>query len=169
MSQFRSLCFEALEARRLLSRTHVVPHARPAMMASPLVLDGTLTVENKATTTTMNLDGSTTTSVPVAGQLGTLGEVHGVWTESVDTYGDPTGPDTLQLHDAKGTFLVAFNEQNAGREHRLAGGAVDYAVAQRVYDGTGAYARASESGSIELTTNSARTVVQSMTLNTQTK
>jgi len=138
-------------------------------MASPLALDGTLTVDNKASTTTMNLDGSTTTLVKVAGQLGTLGEVHGVWTESVDTYGDPTGPDTLQLHDAKGTFIVAFNEQNAGREHRLAGGAVDYAVAQRVYDGTGAYAPASESGSIELTTNSARTVVQSMTLNTQTK
>jgi len=169
MSHVRSLCFEALEARKLLSRTHIVPHARPAMIATPLVLDGTLIVDSKASTTTMNVDGSTTTLVPVAGQLGTLGEVHGAWTETVDTYGDPTGPDTLQLHDAKGTFIVAFNEQNAGREHHLASGAVDYAVAQGVHDGTGAYARASESGSIELITNSARTVIQSMTLNTQTK
>ncbi len=169
MSHFRALSFEALEARKLLSRVHIVAHTRPAVSATPLVLDGTLTVANNAATTSMNDDGSTTTSVPVAGQLGTLGKVHGVWEESTDEYGDPIEPDTLELHDAKGTVVVAFNGQNVGRGHHLAGGAVNYDVAQRVLDGAGAYTRAPESGSIELTTNSARTLVQSMTLNTQTK
>jgi len=46
-------------------------------------------------------------------------------------------------------------------------GAVSYEHPQRIYGGTGAYARASESGSIELTTNAARTEVVSMTLHTQ--
>ena len=78
MKHVHSLRFESLEARQLLSRDrHVhaaVAHAlRPA--ATPVVLNGTLTVDNNpnATTTTTNEDGSMTTSVPVAGQLGAWG------------------------------------------------------------------------------------------------
>ena len=77
MKHVHSLRFETLEARQLLSRAHVhaaVAHAaRPA--ATPVVLNGTLNVDNNpnATTTTTNEDGSMTTSVPVAGQLGALG------------------------------------------------------------------------------------------------
>ena len=94
MSHVRSLCFEALEERKLLSRGHIVAHAKHAAVATPLVLNGTLTVDNKATTTSMDDQGDTTTSIPVAGQLGTLGEVRGIWNESADSEGDYLGPDT---------------------------------------------------------------------------
>ena len=46
-------------------------------------------------------------------------------------------------------------------------GAVSYEHPQIVLGGDGAYARASESGTIELTTNAARTEIVSMTLHTQ--
>ena len=51
---------------------------------------------------------------------------------------------------------------------RSAGGAVYYQHPQHVSGGTRAYTRARENGSIELTTNTARTVVESMTLISQT-
>jgi len=171
MKHVRSLRFEALEARQLLSRAHVhaaVSHAaRPA--ATPVVLNGTLTVDNNpsATTTTQNEDGSMTTSVPVAGQLGALGQVHGIWNETVDSFGDYEGPDTLTLHDSNGALVVAFNNASSTPADVKVRGAVSYEHPQRIYGGTGAYARASESGSIELTTNAARTEVVSMTLHTQ--
>ncbi|MGZ3413134.1 MAG: hypothetical protein ACXWNX_04910, partial [Isosphaeraceae bacterium] len=157
MKHVHSLRFETLEARQLLSRAHVhaaVAHAaRP--VATPVVLNGTLTVDNNpnATTTTTNEDGSITTSVPVAGQLGALGEVHGIWDETVDSFGDYEGPDTPTLHDSKGTFAIAFNNENSPRADVKVRGAVSYEHPQIIYGGTGAYARASESGSIELTTN----------------
>jgi hypothetical protein len=169
MKHVHSLRFETLEARQLLSRAHVaVAHAaRPP--ATPVVLNGTLTVDNNpsATTTTMNEDGSMTTSVPVAGQLGALGQVHGIWNETVDSFGDYEGPDTLTLHDSKGTFAVAFDNENSPRADVKVRGAFSYEHLQMVYGGNGAYARASESGSIELTTNAARTEIVSMTLHSQ--
>ena len=64
-----SLRFETLEARQLLSMTHVaVAHAVRA--ARPFVLNGTLTVDNNpdASSTIRNGEGFMTTSVPVAGQ-----------------------------------------------------------------------------------------------------
>ncbi len=166
MSHVRSLCFDALEERKLLSRGHVVAHAKNAVVATALVLNGTLTVNNRGTTTQMDEQGNTTTSTPVSGQLGVLGEVHGIWNESADSDGDYVGPDTLQLHNATGSFIVAFNANNPGQLHRIAGGAVYYEHPQHIAAGTGAYARVEESGSIELTTNKARTVVESMTLST---
>jgi hypothetical protein len=171
MKHVHSLRFESLEARQLLSRAHVhvaVAHAlRPP--ATPVVLNGTLNVDNNpnATTTTTNEDGSMTTSVPVAGQLGALGEVHGIWDESVDSFGDYEGPDTLTLHDSNGALVVAFNNASSTPADVKVRGAVSYEHPQMVYGGTGAYARASESGSIELTTNAARTQIVSMTLHTQ--
>ena len=167
MSHVRSLCFDALEERKLLSAGHIVAHPKHAVVATPLVLNGTLAVDSKGTTTSMDEQGDTTTSTPVAGQLGTLGKVRGVWNESADSEGDYLGPDTLQLHNAKGSFTVAFNADNPGQLHRIAGGGVYYEHPQLVSGGARAYARAKESGSIELTTNTVRTVVESMTITTQ--
>jgi hypothetical protein len=168
MRHVRSLCFEALEQRKLLSRGHIVAHAKHAVVATALVLNGTLTVNSKGTTVNMDELGNTTTSTPVSGQLGALGAVRGIWNESADSEGDYVGPDTLQLHNSKGSFNVTFNADNPGQLHRIAGGGVYYEHPQHVSGGMRAYARAKESGSIELTTNPARTVVESMTLSTQT-
>jgi len=169
MKHVRSLRFETLETRQLLSRAHVaVAHAARAAAVS-LVLNGTLSVDNNphATSMTTNVDGSTTTSVRVSGQLGNVGQVRGVWNETVDQFGDYQGPDTLILRDAKGSFDVAFNDQNSKPTHAKARGAVSYEHAQTVPGGNGAYARATESGSIEVTTNAARTQIVSLTLQTQ--
>ena len=108
MSRVHSLGFEALESRELLSRAHPAiahaakDHARPAAVGAPLVLSGTLTVNNRAATTNQNLDGGYTNSVPVSGQLSGLGQVSGVWYESTDSYGDYLGPDTITLHARRG-------------------------------------------------------------------
>ncbi len=167
MSRVHSPRFEFLEGRTLLSNGHAaLNHAAPAV-AAPLALDGTLTVDNRTPTTTMNEDGSTTTSVPVAGRLGTLGVVRGVWNETVNEYGDYMGPDTLRLHAPNGGFVVAFNNQSAGPAHAAGRGNVYYEHPQRVEDAIGAFTGDSESGSIELYTNHARTSVVSIKLSTQ--
>jgi hypothetical protein len=171
MSHVRPLVFDALEPRVLLSKGHVaVAHAVPAVAAAPLVLNGSLAVDNNANaaSTTMNTDGSTTTSVPVAGRLGAWGEVRGVWNKTVDAFGAPTGLDTLRLHNSKGAFIVAFNGQQPVRAQPTAHRAVYYQHPQRLNLGTGAYVGASESGTIKLITDPARTVVQSMTLASRT-
>ena len=149
---------------------HAAPvhaHGAPAVVATPLVLSGTLAVDTSAATTSTNPDGSSTTTVPVAGELATVGEVHGLWSESVDAYGDYMGPDTLGLHTPNGAFVVVFNNSSPGPAHRAANGAVYYEHPQRLFDGVGAYAGASESGTIELFTNHARSSIVSLTLNSQ--
>ncbi len=165
MTHAHSLRFETLEARQLLSITHVaVAHAARAA-APPFILNGTLTLDNNpdASSTIRNAEGFMTTSVPVAGQLGMLGQVHGIWEETVDAHGDYEAPDELILRDSKGSFVVAFTQP----AHTKAPGGVSYERAQVVLGGTGAYARASERGSIEVTTNAARTQVVSLTLQTR--
>ena len=163
MNRLRSLFFDALEDRKLLSRAHIIAHTRPAVAATPLVLNGTLTVNNKATTTTMDEQDDTTTTTPVAGQLGSLGEVRGTWSETDDQFGDYMGPDMLRLHDAKGTFVVAFNEQKTDAINRLAGGAQESVHPELASGGAGAYAHARGSGTIGLTTNATRKVVNTIT------
>ncbi len=168
MKHVHSLRFESLEGRQLLSAGHAgAAHATRAAAVS-LVLDGTLTVDNNPNdmTETTNVDDSTTTSVPVAGTFGALGKVHGVWNETVDEFGDYEGPDTIVLRNAKGAFGVAFNNQNAKSTNPKARGATSYDHPQQVLGGNGAYARATESGTIELTTNPARTQVVKLTLQT---
>jgi hypothetical protein len=168
MKRVHSLRFETLEGRQMLSTVHpaIAHHARAAGIS--LVLNGTLMVDNNpnAMLQTSNIDGSTTTSIPISGQLGTVGKVRGVWEETADQFGDYEGPDTLILHDAKGSFGVTFNNQNARPMQAKAHGAVTYQHAQTVPGGNGAYARATESGTIELTTNAARSKVVSLTLQT---
>ena len=85
----------------------------------------------------------------------------------MDSFGDYEGPDTLILHASNGALVVAFNNENSPRAGVKVGGAISYKHAQMFYGGDGAYARASESGTIELTTNAARTEIVSMTLHTQ--
>jgi hypothetical protein len=170
MSYARSLVFESLEERKLLSKAHVaVAHDTPAAVKTPLVLTGTLTVDNKAASTTMNVDGSTTTSIPVSGQIGALGEVHGIWDESADQYGDYEGPDTIQLRGAKGTVVIAFSNATPGSAYHNGNGSVSYQHPQIFESGTRAYARSTESGSIALTTNAAHHSIASMTLATTSK
>jgi hypothetical protein len=167
MRHGRPLVFESLEEKRLLSASHVAAHARPAVAATPLVLTGTLKVDNNAATTSEDDEGDVMIATPVAGQLGSLGEVHGTWNTAEDEFGDYLGPDTLQLHTAKGSIDVQFNEQDIDSVHHVAKGPSETIDPQLASDGTRAYARTRESGTIELTTNPARTDVVSLTLTTQ--
>jgi len=170
MRHVRSLFFESLEARKLLSKAHVsIAHAKPAVVATPIVLSGTLTVDNKATTTTMNPDSSMTTSIPVSGQLSTLGQVRGTWDETSDQYGDYEGPDTIQLRSSKGTIVIAFSNASHVPVSDTGRGSVSYQHPQLLEGGTRAYSRATESGSIVLTTNAARTSIENMMLTTTSK
>jgi hypothetical protein len=168
MNHVRSISFEALEARELLSRGHIPAQSKPAVAVTPLAINGTLKINNNGTKTSTDAQGNLTVSTPVSGQLGAMGKVRGMWNESSDSEGDYIGPDTLQLHNAKGSFVVAFNADNPGQLHPIAGGGANYEHIQRIVSGAHAYAGVKESGSIELTTNSARTVVESMTITTVT-
>jgi hypothetical protein len=163
MTHVHSLRFEALEARQLLSTADVA--VADAAAAPALVLNGTLTVDNNpgASSTIRNGQGLKTTSVKVAGQLGTLGQVHGDWDETVNAHGVSVAPDELILRDSKGSFVVAFTQP----AHAKARGGVSYLRAQVVLGGAGAFARATERGSIEVTANAARTQVVSLTLQTR--
>jgi hypothetical protein len=172
MKRVHSLRFETLEGRLMLSTAHpAVAHAAHVSRAAAvsLVLNGSLTVDNNpdAATSTTNVDGSTTTSLPVSGELSGLGRVRGIWNETLDEFGDYEGPDSLILRDAKGAFGVAFNNQNSTPANAKTHGAITFDHSQKVLGGTGAYARASESGSIEVTTNAAQTEVVSLTLQTR--
>ena len=170
MSYARFLVFESLEERKLLSNAHVTAaHAKPAAVRTPLVLSGTLTVDSKAASTTMNEDGSTTTSIPVSGQIAALGKVHGMWDENADQYGDYEGPDTIQLRGAKGMVVIAFSNANPGPANHNVNGSVSYQHPQIFDGGTKAYSRGAESGSIVLTTNAAHNSIASMTLTTTNK
>jgi hypothetical protein len=170
MKRAHSLQFEALEGRELLSGAHAAAHAAHAARAKahpaaagPLTFNGTLTVNNKQAMTDTNLDGGYTTSVPVSGQLSGVGAVHGVWYESTDQFGDYLGPDTITLRGSQGSFTIAFSNATSGPAHKN-GSAVYYQHAQKFDGGSGAYAGASESGSIDLNENAAHTAVVSVTL-----
>jgi hypothetical protein len=142
----------------------IARHAKHAIATTTIVLNGTLTVDNKAASTSMDVEGDTTTSIPVAGQLGALDEVHGNRQETVDSLGDYMGPDTIQLRNSCGTFVIQFNEQRIKAVHHLAGGGVEHVDPQIGSQGTGAYAGARESGTIELAGNAAHTQIESLTL-----
>jgi hypothetical protein len=169
MRRGRFLCIESLEQRRLLSRAHLAAHVKPAIATTALVLTGNLAVDNHDSTTTEDEQGDVMTSTPVAGQLGAIGEVRGVWNTATDQFGDYIGPDSLRLRTANGSFVVQFSEQNTAAVHHLKGGAIESVHPQLASDGTGAYARTREKGTIELATNAARTVVGSITLTSQGK
>ncbi len=169
MSRSRSFQVEILEEKVLLSGAHVGhPLQGASSTTTPLVVDGTLNVSYKSTTSTMNIDGTSTITAPVSGKLGSLGLVRGIWNESKDNYGNLVGLDTLRLTGSKGTFALAFNNNNPGPGHATGHGGVYYVHAQHFVLGTKAYAHASESGSIVLTTNAKKSEVVSLTLQTAT-
>ena len=168
MRHHHSPRFEPLEARNLQSKVHVAAaHPAAAAAAAPVAIVGTLTVSKTGKTSVMNGDGSWTTSVPVSGDLGAVGEVKGDWNQTVDAYGDYEAPDVLRLSNAKGTVYLVFNSQSAGPMQKVGTGTIEKEHAQKLYSGTGAYAKATESGTIEVVSNSAQTVVKSLTLDSQ--
>jgi hypothetical protein len=175
MSRVHSLHFEALETSELLSGAHPAAahaariQAKPAVAATPLVVDGTLTVNNHAALSNENLDGGTTTSVPLTGQLGALGKVSGVWYESTDAYGDYLGPDTITIHDSQGTFTLAFSDATSGPAHRTGKHSVYYEHGLQIEGGTGAHAGDTGSGTLDLNMNAAHTLVASITLDAHSK
>ena len=125
MRHTRSLCFDSLEERKLLSRATSGPHARPAVTATSLVLTGTLRVQNKAAKTSMDPQGDVMTSTPVAGQLGTLGQVPRYLERnfrSVRRLPRPRYPATSYV---PGILHVAFSEQKTDSVAHLAGGATE--------------------------------------------
>jgi hypothetical protein len=166
MKRVPSLRFDLLEARELLSTAHATAHAARAA-AAPLVLNGTLTVDAQAAQPVSNVDGSSKVSIPVVGKLGTLGPVHGYWDVSFDSLGNRMEPETLGLRDAKGTFTLEFKNQNPSSSKARTHGPLSYVHPQLLTDGTGAYARATERGTVELTSNATRTQVVSLTLHTK--
>ena len=166
MRHARSLGFDALEARKLLTAAHAVARraAAHAVARTPVAVSGTLAVDLKGETSVMNQDSGSTVSVPVSGQLGALGEVRGYWNETVDQFGEDEGPGTLLVRNAEGSLLIVLNNNVEARPHKDADGTISYDYSQRLYSGSGAYAHATESGWVVTTTNAAKTQVQSLTL-----
>ncbi len=175
MSQRHSLHFEALETRELLSTVHAArahAAARPrahhaAVAAIPLVLNGTLTLNSKQAVSSPNLSGGMTLSVPVSGQLGSLGVVHGTWYESSDSMGNYSGPDMINLRSSQGSFTVSFNNGTPGPAHSSGNGTVYYQHTQHAGSGTGAFTGQKETGTIDTNMNHAHTTVESITLSTK--
>jgi hypothetical protein len=167
MRHVRSLEFDGLEARKLLSKAHhPVAHVVHAEVAVPIVLNGTLTVNNKAATTDTDGFGGETVSTPVTGTLSGVGQVRGFWQENLGSFGDFQGANVLMLHNRQGTINVTFGSITPKSGQKTAHGAIFTNIAQHVTSGSLAYARATESGTIALSTNAARTLVGTMTLNT---
>jgi hypothetical protein len=165
----RSLRFECLEARKLLTAAHVAA-AHPAAVAkpdTPIVLTGTLDVNLNEASNVENDDSSETTTVPVVGRLGSLGKVTGIWSHTLDQYGDYEGPDTLVLKSSlrKGSFTINFDDNNTGLTAQSVGKNVsDYQHAQKLASGTGSFAKVSENGSIELMLNTDQDTYKSLVL-----
>ena len=167
MKRDHALGFDALETRKLLTKVHVAAaHPATAVAATPVVITGTLTVNMKAATSILNGDSSTTSSAPVSGRLGSYGKVQGTWNETVDAFGAYEGPDWVQLQskNPKGSFIIAFNNNNPGSPTPIGHGTGMYQHAQHLYNGTGAFAKATESGSIEVLENTKTKDVESLVL-----
>ncbi len=168
MRHGRPLDFDALEARKLLTKAHPAVHSVPAVIITPVALNGTLTVDNKAASSSMDAYGDSTTTIPVSGTISTLGAVKGVWNESEDSTGNYLAPDTLKLRNAQGAIVITFNSAVKSKVHRLTPTTLGYDVAQRLYAGTRAYTKDSESGTLEMITNNAQNAVKNITLTSST-
>lgn len=162
MRRDHSLRFEALEGRQLLAAAHVATVVPP----TPVTIDGTLTVNVNDSSQIQNLDGSWTTTVPVSGTLDGLGKVKGNWQTSIDQFGNYDGPDTIQLSTKtpKGSFTIAFNNKNPGKPTKVSPALGFYQHGQQLRSGTGAFAHATEAGSIELMDNLKKGDVTSLVL-----
>jgi hypothetical protein len=161
MKRDRPLRFEALESRQLLATAHT-----PALPSIPISIDGTLSVNVNHSTQMQDANGGFTTSVPISGQLGTLGKVTGTWTTSINSYGAYEGPDTLQLQTKgpKGSVVIAFNNLNLSKPTKVSPGLGFYQHGQHLVGASGVEARATENGSIELMVNAKKGSVTSLVL-----
>lgn len=168
MKHVRSLSFEALETRQLLSTGQLAGAVTTPTASPSLGLNGTLRVSYGPQESSLirNLDGSLTRTVAVAGHLGSLGKVHGTWSESVDMFGNYDGADTLLVGNSKGSVVITFFNQNPSWASTKRRQAVSFEHTQQILVGTKAYAGASEAGTIVLTTRPWRTRIFSMTLRT---
>jgi hypothetical protein len=171
MRHARSLGFDDLEARKLLTAKvghHLAAHSEPAIafppaeVAIPLTLDGTLTANVKAATIVTDSYGDQTTVTPVSGVLAGVGAVRGTWNESANVEQQYLGPDSIQLHNAKGSFVLAFDATALGQGEQTPQGTVYPGAALQFAHGAGAYAKLSVSGFIQENTNARATVVESL-------
>ncbi len=171
MRHVRSLGFDDLEGRQLLSRvhhlalhTHPLPASSIATPGASLALSGTLSANTRASTVTYDSLGDQTTVTRVSGVLSGVGLVHGIWNESVDINQKYLGPDSIQLHSARGSFVITFDATTLGQGQSTPQGTVYNGAVQHLVNGKGLYAGASETGFIQENTNARHTVVQSLTL-----
>ena len=130
MRHVHPLGFDDLEARKLMTKAHA--------KVVPLVFEGTLAVDRKDASSTMDAYGDTDRTTPVSGVLIGVGKVKGTWVEGSDYYGDPIGTDTIQLKDPQGSFTVTFDPTKLGKEHPVPGGEAFAGIPQSVRGGSGA-------------------------------
>jgi hypothetical protein len=173
MRHARPLGFDDLEARKLLTKVHHAavqaepkPASAPSEVAVPLTLEGTLSADTKASKIITDDFGNQTTATPVSGVLTGVGQVRGTWDESADSAEQYLGPDSIQLHNSKGSFVLGFYATALGESEQTAQGTVYPGASVQIADGTGAYANATVSGFVQEATNARETVVRGLTLST---
>jgi hypothetical protein len=173
MRHVRSLGFDDLEARKLLTKVHHAvepadpkPASSTAEVAAPITFQGTLNVVNKSASVITDDFGNQTTATPVSGFIDGIGAVQGTWDESADSAEQYLGPDSIQLHNSKGSFVLGFYATELGQSEETAQGTLVYPGANVAVDnGTGAYAKISGSGFIQEITNAKETVIKGLSLN----
>jgi hypothetical protein len=165
MKDVRSLGFDTLEARKLLTKLHHGDVNHPAAeVTTPIALDGILNLDENAATGSGNSSGGTTMSTPVAGELAGLGKFHGTWKTSEDSTGGYIGPDTLRITNGKGSLLIEFNQITPAPAYPTPTGGYYYQDPERLAKGTGVFAGNSEHGTIKLYTTASRAVVVALGL-----
>jgi hypothetical protein len=172
MRHARSLGFDALEARKLLTKVHhpalsanAVPASSTAEISAPITFQGTLNIANKSSSIVTDDLGNQTTVVPVSGYIDGIGAVKGTWDESADSAEQYLGPDSIQLHNSKGSFVLGFYATQLGQSEQNPQGTILYPGANvQVDDGTGAYANIKGSGFVQEMTNAKETVIEGLSL-----
>jgi hypothetical protein len=182
MRHVRSLGFDDLESRKLMTKVHpAAAHIDPfppasstpptaAEVAAPqtLTLQGTLTANTKAARIITDDFGDQTTATPVSGVLAGIGLVHGTWDESADEAQQYLGPDSIQLHNSKGSFVIGFDATSLGQSVQTSQGTVYPGAGLQLDNGTGIYANATASGYVQEVTNARQTVIEGLTLSGNT-
>ena len=173
MRNVRSLGFDSLEGRKLLTAAHHAAHhaAVHAAAVAPLALtiDGTLNLDQNPNdqSQSTDVDGDTTTSTAVAGVLGTLGKVRGYWNTERRRVRRLHGARHDPASQRQGSDRDRIQQRDHGQspEDRDWGHLLPASPAFFLA-GSGVYAKATESGTINVNSNKARTGIASLTLNT---
>jgi hypothetical protein len=93
-----------------------------------------------------------------------MGKVHGTWSESTDQFGDYLGPDTIEFGNSQGTYTIAFDSANLKNGHKIGKETIFPPLGQQLDGATGLYAKASETGSIQIILNPSKGVAETMTI-----